>query len=501
MAKYKSYSYEQSVLIPVDYAQQILPGTFEHTLNYLIDNRVDLSIFEKRYKNDLTGAPAWDPAIMLKIVIFAYSKGIISSRDIADACKTNVIFKALSANSEPHFTTIASFISTMKEEILPIFSNILLVCSELELIGGNMFAIDGCKINSNAAKEWSGTFKDLAKKKDKFDKTAKFLMEKHKLNDNSENKESQSREKALKQVEKIKKKAEKIERFLLENEEKMGKRGRESQSNITDNESAKMKTSKGVVQGYNGLAFTDSKNQIVVYAEAFGSGQEVDLLKPMVEGTKQIIEDIGQVPDYLKNKKLLADTNYFSEDNLRYLAEEEIDSIIPDQQFRQRDPRFATQAQHKPEKTKIHQSDFTYDQENNVYVCPKGKRLEFSRYAKLGNTSGRRYEAKQKDCTDCNLKEKCLKTKKTKRRTLYIKDRIEKINHSEQMMRKIDTEEGKAIYSKRMGIVEPVFSNITYCKRMNRFTLRTKAKVNIQWLLFCMVHNIGKIASVRSMEA
>ncbi len=188
MAKYKTYSYEQTVLIHIDFSQQILPETFEYTLNYLIDNRVDLSVFEKKYKNNITGAPAWDPGIMLKIIIFAYSRGIISSREIASACKTNIIFKALSANSEPHFTTIASFVTTMKEEIMPIFKNILMVCSELELIGGDMFALDGCKISSNASKEWSGTFKDLKKKKNKIEKIAEFLIEKHKLNDDNEKK-------------------------------------------------------------------------------------------------------------------------------------------------------------------------------------------------------------------------------------------------------------------------------------------------------------------------
>ena len=373
-----------------------------------------------------------------------------------------------------------------------------MVCSELELIGGDMFALDGCKISSNAAKEWSGTFKDL-EKKNKFEKISKFLIEKHKLNEDSETKNNFDKEKALKQVEKIKKKAEKIEKFLLENNEKMGKRGRENQSNITDNESAKMKTSKGVVQGYNGLALTDSKNQIVVHAEAFGSGQEGELLKPMVEGTKETVAAIGEPHDYLKDKKLLADTNYYSEDNLKYLAQEEIDATIPDQQFRQRDPRFATQAEHKPEKKQYNQKDFTYDQKNNCYICPAGKTLDYLRKAKLGVTSGRKYEAKQKDCTSCELKEKCLRTRKTKKRTLYIIDRIDNRNYSEQMMKKIDTEEGKELYSKRMGIVEPVFSNITYCKKMNHFTLRTKAKVNIQWLLFCIVHNIGKINSSQKL--
>ena len=94
MPKCKSYSYEQTTFIPIDYHKQLIPGSFEHTLNFLVDNKIDLSIFDNHYKNDLTGASAWNPAIMLKIIIFGYSKGIISSRALADACQHNIIFKA-----------------------------------------------------------------------------------------------------------------------------------------------------------------------------------------------------------------------------------------------------------------------------------------------------------------------------------------------------------------------------------------------------------------------
>src|SRR5262245_25677420 len=82
MARYKDYSYEQTKLIPIAFSNQILPGTFEYTLNYLIDNEFDLSRFEQRYHNDETGAPAYDPAILLKIILYAYSRGITSSRQI-----------------------------------------------------------------------------------------------------------------------------------------------------------------------------------------------------------------------------------------------------------------------------------------------------------------------------------------------------------------------------------------------------------------------------------
>ncbi len=163
MARYKSYSYEQTKLIPLSFQQQILPGTFEYTLNYLIDHEFDISIFEQRYQNDETGAPAYDPAVLLKIVLYAYARGIITSRQIERCCEENIIFMALSADTRPHFTTIADFISSRSEEIIELFRDVLLICNEMGLIGREMFAVDGCKIASNASKEWSGTKAELKK--------------------------------------------------------------------------------------------------------------------------------------------------------------------------------------------------------------------------------------------------------------------------------------------------------------------------------------------------
>ena len=73
MARYKPYSYAQGVMIPVSFAKQILPGTFEFALNHLVDNELDLSVFDARFNNDETGATAYDPRLLFKIILYAYS--------------------------------------------------------------------------------------------------------------------------------------------------------------------------------------------------------------------------------------------------------------------------------------------------------------------------------------------------------------------------------------------------------------------------------------------
>ena len=130
MAKFKEYDYSQGVLLPVSLEEQLTPGTLEFTIHALVESRIDMSVFENRYKNDETGRRAYDPKILLKVVLLAYARGIVSSRRIEDVCRKNVVFMALSCCQYPDHSTIAEFISSMKDEILPLFRDILLICEE-----------------------------------------------------------------------------------------------------------------------------------------------------------------------------------------------------------------------------------------------------------------------------------------------------------------------------------------------------------------------------------
>ena len=141
-----------------------------------------------------------------------------------------------------------------------------------------------------------------------------------------------------------------------------------------------MKCSHGTIQGYNGLAVTDSKNQIIVYPEAFGSGPEAELLESMIEGAKGTAESIGLGQDYFMNKILIADTGSFSEYNLKYLNKENIDAYIPDQQFRKRDPRFADADRYKitnKKNKRFVKEDFVYNKKEDTFTCPGNKKLLF----------------------------------------------------------------------------------------------------------------------------
>ena len=500
MAKYMSYNYSQEVLIPISLEEQLMPGTLEFAIHTLVEARMDTSVFDERYSNDETGRWAYDPKILLKVILFAYSRGLISSRKIERACRENVTFMALSCGQYPDHSTIAAFVSSMKDEILPLFRDVLLVCEEENFLGGTFFALDGCKLPSNASKQCSGTISDLRRKKEKIENKVAHLLEEQveadKADEGSGEKEAfPEKSHREKKIEKLHKKAARIEKWLEENTPKIGKQGKEIKSNITDNESATMVSSHGTIQGYNGQALVDSKKQIIVHAEAFGSAEDSYLIPPMLDGARENIQAIGQSKDYFSEKTFTADSGYHSPTNLKKCDKEKLDAYIPDKRFRKRDPRFADERRHRPRKAdRFTLVDFHHNEQTDEYLCPNGKLLRLKvKKAVMDGVIYRRYVANRNDCKGCELKVKCIRRKNAKRRHLNIPVGSVPGNLTKAMASKVDTEKGRKIYPQRLAIVEPVFANIRYIKQLDRFTLRGKIKVNIQWLMYCMVHNIGKI--------
>ena len=467
-----------------------------------------MSVFEDLYCNDETGAPAYDPAILLKVILLAYSRGIISSRDIATACRENIIFMSLSADQIPHFTTIASFIAKMKDHVLKVFTDVLLYCDEIGLIGKNMFAIDGCKLPSNASKEWSGTHKSFQRKKEKMQKAIKYILKKHRhTDDHNDNHTIRDREE--KYIETLNQHIQKIDHFLSTSGDKIGKAGKAINSNITDNDSAKMKTSHGVIQGYDGVIAVDDQDQVIVHAEVFGMAQEHDLLKPMIDGVRETFNTIGLKGDVCKQAQVTADAGFHSESNMAMLFGEGIDAYVADTHFRKRDPRFADVDKYKErsrkERAKTSGSnktyttkDFKFAEDLSHCICPSGKRL----YRNGGNTYTRgchsvRFKGPKSSCGPCKLRARCLRKPDITevRAVAYFtgNTRGDQKTFTQRMKDKIDSDQGRAIYSKRIGTVEPVFANIRHALKLNRFTLRGKEKVNVQWNLFSIIHNILKI--------
>ena len=512
MPNFIPYDYNQNTMVVINFLDQLQPGTFEHAIYTLVENKLDLSVYFPAYKNDDNGRPAYDPAILLKIILFAYSKGITSSREIQWCCQTNIIFKALSCDTTPHYTTIASFVSGHTKAIESVFEQILLSCEQSGLLGHELFAIDGCKMPSNAAKEWSGTLKELEEKREKIKKLIKHHIDEDKKQAKNETHEEVRSQRAKQAVETLTKAFDKVDKFLKTASPRMGqgKRTKEVKSNITDNESAKMTTSKGTVQGYNGVASVDKKHQIIIDAQVFGAGQEQHTLQPVLETIKERYKRLKLSNDLYKDGIIVtADTGFCNEANMQYLHENDINGYIPDNQFRSRDPKFKQQKskygkrhqQDKKAPAMFTSKDFVFDPVNLTCQCPSGELLSFRCQGedKSGNLKAF-FEGRLNQCRHCKIKAQCMRNpsaadhrKGNGRQVSFILKKQQKQNFTDWMKHRVDSDKGKQIYSHRMSVVEPVFGNIGANKRLNRFSLRGKKKVQGQWQLYCMVHNIEKL--------
>lgn len=524
MPKFIPYDPKQSKMVVISYADQLQPGTFEFAINHLIDHKLDLSVFHARYANEDSGRPAYDPAILLKIILFAYTKGITSSREIQWCCETNIIFKALSCDTVPHFTSIAGFVSDCADEIEDVFEQVLLICHEQGLLGNELLAIDGCKMSSNAAKEWSGTFKELQQKRDKLRRQIQHHLQEHAWLDKQATRDVERLQRIQQTIETLDHAHEKIDTFLKVASPRMGrgKQIKEVKSNITDSESAKMTTSKGTLQGYTGVAAVDKKHQIIVDAQAFGEGQEHHVLQPVLQAIAARYRRLGIHRNlYDTGAIITADTGYANEANMHYLHDQGINGYIPDNQFRTRDPKFAnykTTHSTRPPTTQqpiktdevIPASEFHFDPVNKTCTCPAGEAMWLR--SELIDKRGHAkifFEGRLTKCRACPLKQHCLRNpdspntrKGHGRQVSFIVERAARApNFTDWMKRRVDSDKGKAIYSQRMAVVEPVFANIGTNKGLNRFSLRGRRKVQGQWQLYCLVHNIEKLKNYGRLAA
>jgi transposase len=452
-------------------------------------------------KNDRGGASAYDPAVLLKIVLLAYSRGMVSSRQIEKACRDVVLFMAVAGDNQPHFTTIAQFVATLGDTIAKMFTEVLLVCERQGLIGKQLFAIDGVKLPSNASKAKSGTRKDFERQAGKMEKAVQAMVAAHRARDVKTDPDMSARDEA--RIKALSDEAAKIRRWLEANpDDRRSRKGKVRLSNRTDNESAKMATEKGVVQGYTGVVAVDAKAQIVVEAHAHGSGSEQDALLPTVDSSAA-----WRTPETV----ICADAGYHSEANLAALAEQSIDAYICDNGYRQRDPRYAGQSRHREKPDPLADKrpavatrqvftpdDFRLADDGSHCICPAGKRLYASgRDSVVRGYRAMKFKGAKRDCLTCALRAECLRkpdTTPVRQVAFFTGAQPGHYAHTAAMKDKIDSAEGKRMIARRFATVEPVFGNLRHNKGLRRFTLRGQRKVDGQWKLFCLVHNIEKLA-------
>ena len=227
------------------------------------------------------------------------------------------------------------------------------------------------------------------------------------------------------------------------------------------------------------------------------------MLLPMIEQTKDV---------RAAHTVFTADAGYHSNENMQALQEAGIAAMVADGQMRKRDERLAGQERHRSKPDPLHDKtsgqerpvrlfrpgDFIVDEQTNSCICPAGQSMYSSgSCCKINGRVAHKFKGTKAACGSCELRAQCLRDPdrtEVRQVAIFVKGQPGAHVATELMKRAIDSARGRAIYSQRIATVEPVFANLGHNKRLDRFTLRGKEKVGTQWQLYCLVHNIEKLA-------
>ena len=473
------------MLLPPSFKECLPADHFCFVVSDIVDG-LDLDSINDTYNNgDNGGAPAYNPRLLIKVIFYAYSQGIRSSRKIENSLFENIPFRFLSGNTQLDHGTINLFRKNHLEKLPEVFAQIVILAGSLGLADLSDISIDGTKVKADASRKNLFTKEDIEKISTKI---KDILAEAEKIDEAEDKQYGDKRgynqipeklanpETRVKEIEKLKNKLVKFEEAKSRIEEKQTK------ASDKDLKLTKNKTSNTTDPDANLMQMKDKSYKVAYNCQFAAAGQIITayditddpidthslqtMVKKTIENTKQNL------------KVAKADAGYFNQDNIEFLKENKIEAFIPD--------TFKKDDEKKEKENKIFSYDskyFTYDEGKDEFTCPEGKVLKF----KKKEDRGRR----QYLCSSCSCcPKKSLCTKASARRI--------KVNHDlnklrQEMREKLNSPEGKAKYEERMWEIEPVIGNLKHNQKLTTFLCRGKKKVSVELGLSCTAHNLIKI--------
>ena len=336
MAKtYRPYEPDQLLLMPPSLQDWVPEGHLARYVSDVVDGVLDLSAIEDTYDEE-RGYPPYHPAMMVKLLLYAYCTGTYSSRRIADKIRDSVAFRFLAASNEPDFRTISDFRKRHGEALKGLFDQVLQLCREAGLVKLGRVAIDGTKIKANASKHKAMSYGRMKQKESETLRQVKEILRRAEQIDEEEDRrygrdkrgeelpeELATREGRLKKLREAKAALEAEARRKAEAEGKDPKQAKppdKAQRNFTDPESKIQKTSDGFIQGYNAQIAVDEQFQIIVAQHVTPAAVDVNEIVPAVESIEAAM---GRSPE-----QVVADAGYWSEQNVVRLEAKGIESFI-----------------------------------------------------------------------------------------------------------------------------------------------------------------------------
>lgn len=415
------------------------------TLDYLYDS----------YKGG--GAPAFEPKLMMKIIIFGYSIGIRSSRKLETALRSDVRFMYLAQMSRPKFSKICTFRRSHLDEIKKVFEETVRICLDLDVALLQHVSLDGTKIEANVGGKNTFGKERVVKELSRIDETIKAILDEAEAEDLKEDgiygdARGDELPKALTNAQDRKK--------LIEEAKKKIDESNLNNYCATDPESRVMKTRSGNRPAYNAQAVVDKENQVIVAARITQDESDNHQLSGMMDELTRVT---GKKPDCVT-----VDGGYNSTDSLKYIEENALNAYMPMNNYGSK------------------AVGFTYDESADLFTCPCGEQLEYSRTRICSKNTYRVY---RHTCSSCPRRMECC-GKKNK-----VKEIWKRLNTElqDKMVAKMQSIEARNIYRLRKQIVEPVHGNIKFNKGLWKFLLTGIEGAQIEYFLGCIAHNLGKI--------
>jgi len=477
--------FEQRVLFPTN-VFDLLPAEHECYIYEEIFKQLDTRNVESNYS--VTGQNAYHPRLIIGILIYSYSQGIFSSRQIEKKCREDLGFMYISHLNCPNFRVLSDFRKDNHEFFKECFTQSALIAMGIGMASLGHVSLDGSKFKADTSKHKAMSYGRLKKKEQELTEEIEDLLKKATQCDTEEDAEYRD-ETGYEIPEELKIKETRLAK-IKDAKEALEKREHElnpgaaiedkKQISFADKEARIMGKNGNFQYAYNGQISVDKDNQIIVGQHL---SQNSNDKQEVTEALQEIEETAGKNPEIMS-----LDNGYMSGSNLGSISKTDIDVYMATGKGEGKDSRSLDESDRD-----IKKSDFTYDADKDSFVCPAGYTLE------LKNKSGNEkkiYQAHSDDCNKCIYRIRCCKSKKGEPRTVTTDD---KEDLRQEMVDKMEQESSKEIYKERKIIVEPVFGQIKKNLGFRGFSMRGFIKARGEFSLVCAVHNIKKIViSIRN---
>jgi transposase len=512
---FKEYNQSQLMLLPPSLEELIPESHMVRVVNKTIE-QFNIEPVVETYKGG--GTSRYHPRMMIKVIVYAYLSKIYSSRKTGKALRGDVNFMWLSGMSKPDFRSINNFRSgRMKEAIDKVFGSMVEFCIENKYVRLENYFVDGTKIEADANRYsyvWAKNtkrykqgvqekIKELLKHIDEENEkenqaygdkdleelgeeseitSEKIRQQVERLNRILEQRDTQDKEDpgTLKKAEKVKKELEEkyLPKMVKYEEQERILSGRNSYSK-TDSDATFLRDKQDqVVPAYNVLAGTE--NQIIMNYTIHQTASETDVLPEHIRRPKEGGRG--------KPVAIIGDSTFGSQENYECIEKEGIGNYLKYNTYHYEKTR-------KYQTDMFHKDHFPHDEESDSYECPGGRKLRYKETQKRRTSTG--YETEQRvyeceDCSGCTLAEQCKKGQGN--RSIRINPRLEA--YKAQARANLESEQGRQLRKLRGIEIESVFGDIKWNQGYRRFRLRGREKVNVEFGLLSMAHNIKKIALI-----